>query len=130
MNDLYSHSEDEVKVDKVNTYNTIFAKGSSSTTFTSTRPLDTGYINSYVIELDKDLQMCFAFNTRTSALKYHENDRGVFNMRFNSDGTTLVQFKQPRGWKVHAWIMLYCWTIACLLEIFSNRYWKHLFRVH
>ena len=130
MNDLWSKSEESIVVDKTNPYTTTTVVGTSSTTFTSKRALDTGLTNSYVIELDKDLAMCFAFSTRTSALKYHGNDRGVFRMRLNSDGTSTVLLAQPKTWQRHAWIMLYCWTIACLLEVFSNRYWKHWFRVH
>jgi hypothetical protein len=55
MNDLWSRSEDSVKVDTVNTYTTNYQVGTNSTTFVSTRALDTGYANSYVIELDKTI---------------------------------------------------------------------------
>ena len=92
--------------------------------------LDTGLVNSYVIELDTDINMCYAFNTKTHNLQYHQNNRGIFTMRLNSDGTTYVSNSQSPKMALHAWIMMYCWTVASLLEVFSNRYWKHFYKVH
>jgi hypothetical protein len=93
MNDLWSRETDTPHVDKVNPYTTIkTVNANKSVTFVSTRALDTGLQNSYAIEPDKDITMCFAFNQKTWQLHNHENDRGVFTMRLNSDGTTQVLF--------------------------------------
>ena len=131
MNDLWSRETDTPHVDKVNPYTTNqTVHADKSVTFMSTRALDTGLPNSYVIEPDKDITMCFAFSKKGWQLHNHGNDRGVYTMRLNSDRTTQVLFSQAKYIKWHAWIMLYCWTVACLLEVFSNRYWKHFYSVH
>ena len=74
--------------------------------------------------------MCYAFNAKTSNLQFHQNNRGIFTMRLNSDGTTNLSDSQSPKMALHAWIMMYCWTVASLLEVFSNRYWKHFYKVH
>ena len=64
------------------TTNVVDARG--VTTFTTTRTLDADRTTkNFVITPDKDQEMCFAFNPQTSAIKNHEQNRGVFTMRLN-----------------------------------------------
>jgi len=85
--DLWSKANDGPDVDDVNTYQTTYQYNSDgSCTFTSVRLLDPGTSsrNSYVIEPNKDLQLCFAFNPRSSEMSDHHDHRGVFTLHLNS----------------------------------------------
>ena len=54
----------------------------------ASRPLDCGIEDSYVIELDKPLQLITAWNTDGPDLQYHgDNNKFGFNSYFASDGT-------------------------------------------
>jgi hypothetical protein len=94
--DLWSRGEDDPKVDSVNTYTTTMTVNSdSSTSFVSLRALDTHQTNSFVIDLNKDIEICFAFNPSKSSMSDHGHNKGIFTMRLNSDGTSLVLHAQP-----------------------------------
>ena len=69
-------------------YDPVFNVNDDGTvTIYASRPLDCGVEDSYVIELDKQLQLITAWNTKGPELSYHEGDKFGFNGFFASDGT-------------------------------------------
>ena len=65
----------------------------NSVTFISLRDLDPGLTNAYLIELGKSIELCFAFSKKSSKLGDHGNNKGIFSMKLNEDGTSVVLFK-------------------------------------
>ena len=61
--DNYSSGHEVPAVDSTNAYTTTFVVDptTKTVTFTSTRPLDTGSANSYIIPLDTAFPMIYAF---------------------------------------------------------------------
>ena len=129
--DLWSRGEDTPKTDTVNAYSTTFIKNPDNTvTFTSLRAPDPGLKNDYVIEIGKSTELCYAFSTRSSSLGEHGNNKGIFSMKLNFDGTSLIQMKQSKTWDIHGWVLWAAWTCISLLQIFTNRYMQHWYRSH
>jgi hypothetical protein len=54
--------------------------------FYFSRNLDTGDKEDYLVQLDKDINICFGLNINTPDFEAN-TDWGLFKIRYNSDGT-------------------------------------------
>ena len=51
-------------------------------------------------------------------------------MRFNSDGTSWLKMELPTAWTYHGWIMVGAWTGISVLQVITNRYMLHFYKLH
>jgi hypothetical protein len=129
--DLWSTSHDKPVV-KTNNYHTTFTLDPSNTIvhFTSYRDLDPRQAKSYVIELDKQIELCFAYSLTSSELVNHKDNYGVFSMQLNSSGSSTLKLARTDAWTLHAWCLWAAWTVIGLLQIITNRYMVHWIKSH
>ena len=115
--DLWSINHERPAVDATNTYNTTFQMDPSNTVvyFTSYRDLDPRQPSSYVIELDKQLELCFAYSLTSSELVNHRDNYGVFLMQLDSSGTSTIKLARTDAWALHAWLLWAAWSVIGLL---------------
>jgi DOMON domain len=89
MNELYGTGHTKPSVDATNAYNTTLeVLPNGATHFVSTRTLDPGTPNTFVIPLDTPINMICAFLNTTSNLQYHTSPNHFqWTMQLNSNGT-------------------------------------------
>ena len=101
---------------------TIVSYDAASTLFTSTRTLNPGFTNSYVIPLDTDLNMVWAYADAVSTNAYHGGNKGIISVNFPSTGGCSYTNSASFQAKIHGAIMWFCWTILSLVQVTTNRY--------
>ena len=118
-----------------NCYNYSYIKNSDETvTMTATRPLEcTGITDldgsSYVVKLDADLQLITGWNPSNQELSFHDNNYSEFVQMLSSTGTCEVTIVNKNvQYYTHGVFMWTGWSLIGLLQIYTNRYWRHYWR--
>jgi len=94
--------------------------------FYFSRKLDTGDLEEdYIVELDRDTNVCFAININTPDFVAN-TDWGLFKIRYNSDGTVKVWPISTGHFRfvLHGAIMYATWFILGLALLITKRYSK------
>jgi hypothetical protein len=94
--------------------------------FFFSRKLDTGDLHQdYVVELDRDINVCFGINIHTPDFVAN-TDWGLFKIRYNSDGSVKLWPISTGHYRfvVHGAIMHFCWFFLGLCLLITKRYSK------
>ena len=103
--------------------------------FTTRRAIDTGDDKQdMLVELDKNMMMCYSFRTEGFELEKHEGI-GRFTLNFQSDGQVSGKNGLDLPWlSIHGWWMWAIWMPNGLLLLISKRYiqkyWKLMHYLH
>ena len=103
--------------------------------FTTRRKIDTGDDKQdMLIELDKDMMMCYSFRLEGYELTKHEGI-GRFTLNFKSDGQVSGKIGLDLDWLyIHGWWLWAIWMPNGLLLLITKRYvqryWKLMHYVH
>ena len=105
-------------------------------TVTVERPLEcTGITDlhgdSYVIQLDTSLSLCMAWNPDSPDLSFHNGNILQFTQMFDSTGLTCTVVEAANHnlqYYIHGIFMWMTWALIGLLQICTNRYWRHKWR--
>ena len=68
-----------------------------------------------MIELDKQIELCYAYSLESSELIDHEENYGVFMMKLDSSGTSTLKFARTDAWMMHGFYVWAAWTVISLL---------------
>lgn len=123
--DLWSTEQDTPHTNAKNNYVTSFEHLGNRVRFVSSRALETGEVNSFVIPVDQTIEMVYAFLPGSIELEDHHDNYGTFSLRLNSDGTVEIKRAFPVEWTYHAWAMWLAWSFISLVQIITNRYLRH-----
>ena len=79
----------------------------------------------YVVELDKDINICFGINIKTPDFEAN-TDWGLFKIRYNSDGTVKLSpiSTGHNRFVHHGSVMFGCWFFLGFLLLATKRYFK------
>eukprot|EP00351_Strombidinopsis_sp_SopsisLIS2011_P003863 CAMPEP_0116878290 /NCGR_PEP_ID=MMETSP0463-20121206/10023_1 /TAXON_ID=181622 /ORGANISM="Strombidinopsis sp, Strain SopsisLIS2011" /LENGTH=198 /DNA_ID=CAMNT_0004526329 /DNA_START=231 /DNA_END=827 /DNA_ORIENTATION=- len=112
------------------TYSSEQIEANSTVTITAYRKLDTKDPNgSYVIPLDQEFPMIYAFNNADYALDFHGSNYGFFKLSLDSSGSSSGG-EVSNGlsfFALHGIFMAISWTFFGLLMIISQRYLKQYY---
>ena len=103
--------------------------------FTTRRPIDTGDDKQdMLIELDKDMMMCYSYRLEGSEFVKHEGT-GRFTLNFQSDGQVSGLDGLDLPWlRIHGWWMWAIWMPNGLALLITKRYiqkqWKLMHCLH
>lgn len=130
--DRYSTGNDTPLPDAKQDYSTTIRPSfdGNGVIFKSIRKVDTGDRNDYLLELDKDLTLNYAFNLKTSEFIYHgTGNRKALGIRFRSNGTVqpyLEAFLPPKPFfailALNEWFL---WTVLGFFMVAARRYFAH-----
>eukprot|EP00347_Sterkiella_histriomuscorum_P018114 403346733 len=131
--DTFSYGYGTPQTDSVNNYQIISSTNNAThANIVVQRPLNTGDNLDKVVTLGQNLDICWAYATRTWSVVQHEN-RGSFLLALQTDGTVTylgdTTTRDSQG-KIHGWLLWAAWTVLGFIQIVSNRYLKVFWKVH
>ena len=133
---MYATGTHTPSVDTTNSYTGTFVVDATTqfVTFTTYRSLDTGNPqDDYVIPLDTEMSMIYAYDPNDFNLVYHHGNKGNFKMTISSDGSSSggdTGGNHDLWYYIHGGLMWTSWTLIGVGQIYTNRYLKHYYTKH
>lgn len=112
---MWSEEEDEPTTITEEYTTSVYSYDSTQSIFISTRALDPGNLYSYVIPLDSDFNMCWAFADEPDTDEYHGGNKGILSVNFPSTGGCSYTEVASSSGKIHGVIMWISWTLISLV---------------
>ena len=117
-------------------YDTSFVQNDDGTiTITTTRPLEcTGMTDikggSYVIQLDTEIDLIMAWNPDDPDISFHDGNLKNFSQMLTTSGGCSAASEVNRNpqYITHGVFMWTVWVLIALLQIYTNRYWRHYWK--
>ena len=130
--DVWSTEHDVPQTDTTDNLTTSITAGDGVTIFETRRKLDTGDSQDYVVQLDRNTIWCYALRTEDGRWDSKHDEKEVFGIRINSDGTiaseldtSMLDVPYPAYFdklEIHGWVMWSMWFVLGLTLLISKRY--------
>jgi len=107
-------------------YTSQFTEVDGFVIFNTTRPLDCGIANTYVVQLSSAMKLITAWNPSSPTLSFHDGNYFGFTQTLDADGTCVsTEGDHNAQYYTHGIFMWFSWAVIGLAQIYTNRYLRH-----